>query len=127
MTDGKAEYKRRSSASNYGNLLSNVGIDNGDWHNVTLTVALETVVLDVDGNQATSDVTGFDPRAFSVSTMAIGGVPSNVLSDAKGLYFWNFHLGHKMNPVFQEFVCATPNHPLPADEYDYVPARTQKL
>ena len=49
----------------------------------TLTVTVDTAVLDVDGNQVMSD-TGFSPQTLEVSSMAVGGAPSDVIPDSTG-------------------------------------------
>ena len=82
MVDGKPEYKKYSATSP-DSLRSSVTVNDAKWHNVTLTVTMDTAVLDVDGNQVMSDA-GFSPQTLEVSSMAVGGTPSNTLPDSSG-------------------------------------------
>ena len=69
--------------------MSTSGINDGKWHNITLTVTMDTVVMDVDGNQVTADP-GYNPQKLGVSSMAVGGVPNGMLTDKTGkFYLWN--------------------------------------
>ena len=82
MTDGRAEYKKHTATSP-SSLQSSVAINDAKWHNVTLTVTMDTAVLDVDGNQVMSDA-GFSPQTLEVSSMSVGGAPSDVIPDSTG-------------------------------------------
>ena len=82
VTGGRAEYRKHSTSSP-SSLQSSVAINDAKWHNVTLTVTVDTAVLDVDGNQVMSD-TGFSPQTLEVSSMAVGGAPSDVIPDSTG-------------------------------------------
>ena len=88
MTEGKAKYIKQTTATP-SNLLSTSTINNGEWHNITLTITLDTVVIDVDGNQATTDA-GYNPQTLAVSSMSVGGVPSGMLPDAQGRFNFVF-------------------------------------
>ena len=82
VTDGRAEYKKHT-ATIPSSLQSSVAINDAKWHNVTLTVTMDTAVLDVDGNQVMSDA-GFSPQTLEVSSMSVGGAPSNAVPDSTG-------------------------------------------
>ena len=82
MVDGRPEYKKHSATSP-SSLKSSVTVNDAKWHNIALTITMDTAVLDVDGNQVMSDA-GFSPQTLEVSSMAVGGAPSNALPDSTG-------------------------------------------